>query len=188
MKKIRALIIALVFVFLLAACGTKNQPAQNSENSNVENNIPKQEVILAEKLPQEISKWHEVTRYTGDTDGDGSDENIVLLTSAEYDEDGEFFWNDGQNWALLVEDRNENYLLLNEYLSAGSVYFEVLDLYMEKGTQPQINVIVSTTSSFSITSYAFSKDENGYVVIPQYDSGAATVAGTNRRFSSIPEY
>ncbi|MBO4940669.1 MAG: hypothetical protein J6D15_00425 [Clostridia bacterium] len=188
MKKVRALIIALICVSLLAACGTRNQPAQSSESSNIEGDVSKQEVIWAEKLPYEISKWHEVTRYTGDTDGDGSDENVVLLTSAEYDEDGEFFWNDGQNWALFVEDRGENYLLLNEYLNAGSVYFEVLDLYMEEGTKPQINVIVSTTSGFSLTSYAFSKDEDGYVVVPQYDSGAATVAGTNRRFSSIPEY
>ncbi len=188
MKKVRALIIALICVSLLSACGIKNQPSQSGEDLNVENNAPKHEVIVAEKLPYEISKWHEVTRYTGDTDGDGSDENVVLLTSAEYDEDGEFFWNDGQDWALFVEDSSENYLLLNEYLNAGSVYFEVLDLYMEKGTQPQINVIVSTTSGFSLTSYAFSMEEKGYVVIPQYDSGATTVAGTNRRFSSIPEY
>lgn len=188
MKKFRALIIALVLISLFSACGTENPPAQNGENLNVENNQAEKKVIVDEKLPQEISKWHEVTRYTGDTDGDGSDENVVLLTSAEYDEDGEFFWNDGQNWALFVEDRDENYLLLNEYVNAGSVYFEVLDLYMEKGAQPQINVIVSTTSGFSLTSYAFSKDENGYVVIPQYDSGATTIAGTNRRFSSIPEY
>ncbi len=188
MKKVRTLIIAFVCVSLLSACGTKNKPVQNNENSNVENNVLEQKVVLTQKLPQEISNWHEVTRYTGDTDGDGSDENVVLLTSAEYDEDGEFFWNDGQNWALFVEDRGENYLLLNEYLNAGSVYFEVLDFYMEKGAQPQINVIVSTTSGFSLTSYAFLKEKNGYVVIPQYDSGTTTVAGTNRRFSSIPEY
>ncbi len=188
MKKVKSLLIALAFVILFSACGMKNPPAQNGENSNIENDTPKQKVIMTEKLPQELSKWHEVTRYTGDTDGDGSDENVVLLTSAEYDEDGEFFWNDGQNWALFVEDHGENYLLLNEYLNAGSVYFEVLDLYMENGTQPQINVIVSTTSDFSLTSYAFSKEENGYIVVPQYNSGYATVAGTNRRFSSIPEY
>ncbi|MBQ9757873.1 MAG: hypothetical protein IJW15_05635 [Clostridia bacterium] len=188
MKKFKALIAVFVSVMLLSACGTNNKNVQNGEISSTETPDKQQEVILADTLPEELSLWHEVTRYTGDTDGDGSDENVVLLTSAEYDEDGEFFWNDGQNWALYVEDRGETYLLLNEYLNAGSVYFEVLDFYMEDGAQPGINVIVSTSSGFSLTSYTFSEDESGYAKLSAYDSSEATVAGTNRRFSSIPEY
>ena len=110
------------------------------------------------------------------------------MTSAEYDDDGEFFWNDGQDWALYVDDRDTKYLLLKSYINAGSPYFEVSDYYLKDGAKPEISLIVSSGAGFSMKNYCFSEDENGYVESVIFDTKDVTEGGINRRYSSIPEY
>ena len=186
MKKIKLLFVLALVVLAVSGC---NKNTDVTENPVTEPGIEsKAEVIKATEISADVLDRNEVASFTGDLDGDGADERVVLVTSADRDNDGEFLWNDGQNWALYVDDREEDYLLFNQYLSAGYPYFEVSDYYTENGAEPKIKIIVSTGAGFSVTSYGFSKTEGGYVKDMIYDTAEITEGGINRRYSSFPEY
>lgn len=185
-KSILALMLTGLIV-LTSGCGEKVEtPGINDPEQN-ETVQPEKKIVKKGEIPLEVLEWNEAASYTGDVDGDGTDEVVMLLTSAEQ-EDGEFLWNDGQNWALYVDDREDDYLFLKKYLNAGSVYFEVLDYYMDEGTQPVISVVESTGAGFSVKNYRFSSTDKGYIETVVYDTKDVTEGGTNRRYSSFPEY
>ncbi len=186
MKKFKLLLVLTLVVLAVSGCNKNtNIPEKPVTEQGVEN---KAEIIKSTEISADILDWNEVSAYTGDLDGDGADEKISLVTSAERDRDGDFLWNDGQNWALYVDDREEDYLLFNRYLNAGYPYFEVSDYYMKDGAEPKINIIVSTGSGFSVTSYGFSKADGGYAKTVIYDTAEITEGGINRKYSSFPEY
>lgn len=186
MKKFKLLFVLALVVLAVSGCNkntgvTENPVTEPGSEADIR-------VIRATEISSDVLEWNEAASFTGDLDGDGADEKVVLVTSADCDKDGEFLWNDGQNWALYVDDREEDYLLFNQYLSAGYPYFEVSDYYMKDGAEPKIKVIVSTGSGFSVTSYSFSKTDDGYLKNVIYDTAEITEGGINRRYSSFPEY
>ncbi len=189
MKTLRLTLITLMLIFALTGCnGNNTQTPQIEEGENaLQNEAVVQQVVKAQTLPAGIAAFTEVTSYTGDVDADGTDERVVLSTEAEREPSGEFLWNDGQDWALYVEDTNGVYVLLDQYIQAGNAYFEVSDYYMKDGAEPKISVMITTGAGFSLKTYGFSKTENGYVEETVYDTGSVTEAGINRRFSSFPE-
>lgn len=184
MKKFSFLFYIIGVLLILSGCKTSNYEPEIIEHPDVEELT----VIKPSEIPDEVYSWNKVSEYVGDINGDGEEEKVVLATSAEYNKDGEFLWNDGQNWALYVNANDSDYLFLKEYLNTGSVYFEVSDYYMKNGAEPKINVIVSTGAGFSMKSYGFSAAEGGFVEEEVYSTKAVTEGGINRRFSSFPEY
>jgi len=185
-KKFKLLLVLTLVVLAVSAC---NKNTDVTEKPVTEPTIEdKAEVIKSTEISADVLSWNEVASYTGDLDGDGTDEKIMLVTSADRDRDGDFLWNDGQNWALYIDDREEDYLLFNQYLSAGYPYFEISDYYMKDGAEPKINITVSTGSGFSVLNYGFSKTDGGYVKTVVYDTAKITEGGINRRYSSFPEY
>lgn len=190
MKHFKWFFAIMLAIIVAAGCNAdKTAQNDNTPTGDDEGNKAVSETVLIKStaLPDEVADWTEVSRYTGDVDGDGTDEVVVLATSAEYDKDGTVMWDDGQDWALYVDDRDEKYVLLNQYVQLGNVYFEVSDYYTADGAEPRINVIVSTGASFSMKSYSFSKKDMAYIESVAYDTSNETEAGINRRFSSIPE-
>ena len=182
MKKCKiALWAALaLLMFLVPGCQKDNTKTEPSLINGAE--------IKAESLSEKISNMTEVTSYVGDMDADGTDERIVLSTSAGRDAKGDFLWNDGQSWALYVVDGpNDAYLLFDEYVQAGNVYFDVADYYLKDGPKPKITLTVSTSAGLSIKNFAFEKEKSAYVEEVLFDTKDVTEAGINKRFSSIPE-
>ena len=175
----------MLIVLSFSGC---NKNAEVPETPVVKPEIEsKDEIIKPAKIPADVLDWNEASKFVSDIDGDGENERIILVTSAERDRDGEFFWNDGQNWALYI-DGKEDYLLYNQYLSTGFPYFEVSDYYMKDGTKTQIKLIVSTGASFSVSNYGFSASDGGYVKTVIYDTSNVTEGGINRIFSSLSDY
>ena len=126
-----------------------------------------------------------VTSYVGDTDGDGTDEKVILATSAERNSKGEFLWNDGQNWALYVDDKEEGtYVLYDGFVQAGNFEGAIKAIKEYWGA---ISVIVSTGAGFSLKNYTFNKENKTYTEEELYDTKNVTEGGINRRFTSIPE-
>lgn len=192
MKFGKILLILVFGIICLSGCNPEDvNPDNNNINSEInsevasENNIPK--TIAASELPKTVAEWSEINRYTGDVDGDGTDEDVILMTSAERNSENEIIWNDGQEWVLYVKDKELTYVLLDKYIQTGTVYFEVLDYYTESGAEPRINVMVSTGSGFNMNSYVFDSEKNVYLEESIYDTSKVTEGGTNRRFSSVPE-
>ncbi len=185
-KGLKAVLFAAFCVILISGCAKNEDPSKNlpdvGEDVNTQN-----VVIKAEKLSEKIKNLTTVASYKGDLDGDDLDETITLSTSAERKNNGEFIWNDGQNWALFVNDGEEIFVLLDDFIQAGNVYFEVSDYYMEDGKEPKISVIVSMGAGFSVKNYTFSGEESGYVEETIFDTKTLTKAGINRLYSSFPE-
>ncbi len=185
MKKFQLLFALLLVVLSFSGCKKNvNQNVNSVADPEVVSNA---EIIKPAEIPADVFSWNVASDFTGDLDGDGTNEKIVLVTSAERDKDGEFFWNDGQQWALYI-DGKEDYLLYNQYLSTGFPYFEVSDYYMKDGTKTQIKLIVSTGASFSVSNYGFSESDGGYAKAVIYDTANVTEGGINRIFSSLPDY
>jgi len=185
--KLLYLIVATAIVFFgcQPVTESKKDIAESVEPDIVEDIAIRK--IEASTLPANVLDWTEVSRYTGDVDGDGANENVVLVTEAKKDKNGEFLWNDGQDWAVFVEDTNGVYILLDKFVQAGSVYFDVSDYYMNDGAQPKILITETTGAGLVLKTYTYSETENGYVEETIYDTGAVTEAGINRRFTSFPE-
>lgn len=157
-----------------------------SENSFLQGDINK--IITSSEISEDVLSWHNVSRYEGDLDADGVDEELVLSTTAECDKNGEFVWNDGQNWALYVVDGQDSYLLFNEYINAGYPYFEVSDYYLKNEAVTVIDVVTTSGASFMLREYYFSENEKGYAENVVYNTKNITSGGINTRFSSFPEY
>ncbi len=191
MRKLRLTIAILMLSLLLSGCVKKphnmsetasgNLPQVSNQNSNQKHIIKAQDKALG------MERFSEVTSYIGDLDADGADEEIALYTSAERMNNGKFIWNDGQEWLLLIKDKIDGYyVLLDEFVQAGNVYFEVSDYYMKDGAVPKISVTTSTGAGFSLKNYTFSKNFKGYESETIFDTKNVTEAGINRRFSSFP--
>ena len=190
MKMLKCLILLIASLILVSGCGKENIDQNNSTENNevVQQGQNKSVEITPSVLTEGISKMTEVTSYVGDTDGDGTDEKVILATSAERNGKGEFLWNDGQNWALYVDDKEEGtYVLYDGFVQAGNVNFEISDYYMKDGAVPKISVIVSTGAGFSLKNYTFNKEKQTYTEEELYDTKNVTEGGINRRFTSIPE-
>ncbi len=192
MKLGKLLIITVLSIACFAGCNPKDT-STDGNNVNPQTNAgtvaveSEKKAVEPTRLPEKIATWSELNRYTGDVDGDGADEDVILMTSAERGVDDEIIWDDGQDWILYVKDRDISYVLLNKYVQAGNVYFEVLDYYTNNGAEPRINVIVSTGAGFNLNSYSFDNERNIYLEETVYDTSEITEGGTNRRFSSVPE-
>ncbi len=187
MKKIILSLLILILAFNFSGCGKDDaiiDKGLSGEGTKTPTDVTE---VKAQSLPDHIAVLHEITSYTGDTDADGTDERIVLATSAERDEKGEFLWNDGQKWALYVEDGAQNvYVLFDKFVQAGSVYFDVADYYLKDGAVPKILVTVSMGAGLSLKNYTFESEKSAYIEDIVFDTQAVTEGGINRRFSSIP--
>lgn len=189
MKRFKIALVILSLVLTISGCGNNKTPAnENSAGEGGDKSSVQQTEIKSQSLPDEISAMNEVTSYVGDTDADGTDEKVVLATSAQRSAKGEFIWNDGQKWALYVEEGGgEAYVLVDEYVQTGNVYFDVSDYYLKDGAKPKIMVTVSTGAGYSLKNYTFEREKSVYTEEVVFDTNDVTEGGINRRFSSIPE-
>jgi len=76
--------------------------------------------------PRDIDRYPRslVGETTWDLDHDGTDEEIELHVDADR-EQGQFIWDDGQRWLLLVRDGEKTYPLYDAFVPLGVVEFWV---------------------------------------------------------------
>lgn len=121
--------------------------------------------------------WSVIDSYESDINSDGIEEKITLYTSAETNS-GEVLWNDSQKWVLEVQSGESYYILLNQNISNGRVYFDVDE--MTEGTYT-ITVYILTTAGKSIKQYTYSK--TGFVEKQIYSSSSI-----NNLHTGMPAY
>lgn len=178
MRRISYVVLFITLFIILNGC-------ENSEH----NSIPSQsknkvENRLIEAIPSnsiDIKSMTKLDEFSYDLDLDNSEEKIELYTAAGRNENEEMMWDDGQSWLLIVWDGENAYQLLSKYVQLGSVYFTVSNNSVVKVSN--INVIVQTSSGFSLETYAFNKDSGGFVGGDVYISKDDFFAHT-----SIPGY
>lgn len=121
--------------------------------------------------------WSEIDSCEFDINADNSEEVITLYTSAE-EESGEILWNDSQKWVLEVKTSDGYYILLNQNISNGRVYFDVDEI---SDSSYAITVYTLTSAGKSIKQYTYSK--TGFVE-KQIFAGESI----NNLHSGIPMY
>ena len=103
----------------------------------------------------------------------GADAEVKLYTSAEKDTDGDFLWDDGNQWVLEVEKDGGYYTLINKYVQLGKVTTMVAD---DENGEGVIMAIVSTNSGLTVEKYTYNGTAfEGEVV---YSSGMLNVRST----------
>ncbi len=172
-------------------------------SSNISSAIPKQTTSTPEALPalnqaqQDAPKetpdagkyigksesspieqtWSEVDTFKCDLNNDGERDTIKLSTSAESD-NGEILWNDSQKWVLEVKIGNDYYILLNQNVSNGRIYYDISET--SDGAYA-ITVYTVLGTGTSVKQYTYSK--TGFVEKLLYTAPAG-----NMLHSSVPAY
>ena len=82
-----------------------------------------------------------------------------MYVDAEQGPDGEIYWDDGQDWLLLVEGQDQDYVLFDNYVQIGSIRFHIYtvdeDFY--------ITTIHSGTANLDIREYKFNPESEEFV-------------------------
>ncbi len=202
MKKILAVISSAVLALVLVGggyiAGQKNQlssitsalPRETIENTDEKHERPDDKKVLPPVGAPDVVQperniieknsataiqegWTEVKNINPIMPGDEKME-VTLSTSAEKDTDGEFLWDDGNQWVLEVNDGKGNYYtLLNKYVQLGKV--DVMAGADENG-ECVITAVISTGSGLVVEKYTY----NGSAFEGQtvYNSGVLNVIGS----------
>lgn len=197
MKKVVQGIICVVLAGVVAAGGYMF--GLKAQQSNITNAAPKQSMSETDKQKDNkadkndqlndsgkyIGKsdassvddtWSVVDKYSMDITGDGEKDTITLYTSA-ISESGEIIWDDSQKWVLEIYDGNTYYTLINQSVSNGNIYFNL----MQKDDTTSIEAYIITSSGTMVKQYTYNK--TGFVEKQVYTSGEG-----NNMHSSFPIY
>ena len=154
MKKI--LLIIAVAAALSSCAADKNPPATATPVVSP-NATEEAEYKTIEKTDN--NSYKDMNKYQDcfyDFDHDDVEESVTLYTSAQKDSDGEFMWDDSQNWILAVEGNNGNYILYDEH-AHGKFEMFVSENYKKDGsTYPSVRLMISTSAGFEIKEYTYS--------------------------------
>lgn len=170
-KKLSLSLIIIVILAMSFGCSPKQKPVEpntpdDTVNGVIEDEEPKKEPSEEETNSVIIESTDKVSTeglslldsYEFDVDGNGDEEIISLYTTAEKDENGEVIWDDGQNWKLLVEGADKDYILFDDYVQLGNIKFYAYtsddDFYL--------TTIQTGTANLKLTEYHFDKQDNNF--------------------------
>lgn len=89
---------------------------------------------------------------------DNSLKSIEMYVAAEKDEFGDFMWDDGQEWLLLVKDTDGEYILFKDYVQLAELNYFV---YTE-GDDFHIASLRPGSASLILTDYLFDEAEGKF--------------------------
>ncbi len=172
----KRIILALGLVLALAGCKGANAPTSTTPTTEPSPTVsataeptPAAKKIEISENKGQYKKMNKAAECSYDiTHSGGAEENILLLTDAAY-ENGEFLWDDSQNWALVVQNDEGVYPLFENHMH-GKAELSVSEVYnTDSDTVPVIRLTVSSSASYEIREYRY---ENGafYEQIP-YSAG-----------------
>ena len=196
----------LIFTMAASASCTREDLKKNDDKTKAGNVLNRDEdadkgALMQEKsgskdveiepfgnaLPEKLYGYTAVNEYLCDLNGDGSDEKITLYSDAQKDGD-ELMLNDGNNWTFTVFDTKNSlyFVLFDEYVQLGNVYFQVADYYENGKTVPSLLLYKISGAEIEILKYV-SGGEKKYKQTGVYNTSSQSKGGINLKFSSIPE-
>jgi hypothetical protein len=176
MKKI--FLIAAV-ILCLSGCNSVEAPKQTETPpaQTAAADAPQKKTIKISADSAKYDAMNVVEDCIYDITGTG-EETIALLTDAEKDENGEFLWDDSQDWALVVKSSGGIYPLYDAH-SHGKLSMNVSESYQEDGsTVPVIRLSISASAVFEIREYRWEDGE--FTEKTAYSTGAINELTVNR--------
>lgn len=119
---------------------------------------PEKPIVIAAEKKFNTDNLTLLDSATLDINQDGKDEIISMYTRAEKDSQGEVMWDDGQDWIILVEGEDKDYVLFNDYVQIGSIDFFVYTI----DDSVYISTIQSGTALLKLTEYKFNRDKEEF--------------------------
>lgn len=168
MKKLfcSSLLIFLLILFIFSGCSNKIEektpPAQTSTESSVENTEPKEESVIETAVGEDLKTI--LDSYEFDIDGDGTEEKIELMTSAERDSDGLMLWDDGQEWKLTVKKSDSEFVLFDGRIQIGMLNHQIFEV----DGKLHITYTLNATAQLEFVHFEYDVEQNAFVKKNQY--------------------
>lgn len=138
---------------------TKKDEEAIDEDPIAETRIPSQSKVSTEDLIL-------LDSFEIDINNDDFEEKVAMYVDAEQGSDGEIYWDDGQNWLFLVEGREEDYVLFDDYVQIGNLNFHAFtvddDFY--------ISTIQTGTANLQVNQYKFDSKSNEFILTVEYQT------------------
>lgn len=122
----------------------------------------KSHIVQVDKV--DVSHLTLLDEYIFDFNGDKTDEKISMYTAAERNSNGEIMWDDGQEWLLVVQGTDKDYVLFDDYVQLGSINFFVYTI----DDKFYVDTMQVGTASLAHKTYAYDKDSNSFKITVQY--------------------
>lgn len=144
-------------ILCLSACKDAYAPSQTASPDPLvtQTAAPEDKTIPLEKDEGQFEFMTRVEDCIYPISGADEEDEIVLFTDAKKDDQGEFMWDDSQNWALVVISRDGIYPLYEAY-QHGRLHMNMSEYY-EDGDNPVpvIRLSISTSAGFEIREYRY---------------------------------
>jgi hypothetical protein len=168
MSTIRTILLGALMLIFLGACqqsnlDTSEPDIQEKEEIELdsdrldEDRPVKGVTITAKEIESYPISLYDQTTF--DLDGDGEQEQIEMYVNAEQAENGEYIWDDGQNWLLVVKDGDKTYPLFDGWVQIGKLSFWLL----ESDEKPMLILLKTGTAEFNLQTFTFNEEESGYL-------------------------
>jgi hypothetical protein len=168
MSTIRTIFLGALMLVFLAACQQSNLDTSDPDiqekevnemgSDRLEEDRPVKGVtIIAKEIESYPLSLYDQTTF--DLDDDGDEEQIEMYVNAEQDENGEYMWDDGQNWLLVVKDGDKTYPLFDGWVQIGKLSFWLL----ESDEKPMLILLKTGTAEFNLQTFTFNEKESGYI-------------------------
>ena len=157
MKKFTLLVIILAVLVASFGC---TQDIKKPVDDEVK------EVLINPVDKVNVDNLSLLDEFAIDFDNDGIEEKIGMYTSAQKDSNGEVMWDDGQNWLFIVQDTDNDYVLVDEYVQLGSIDFNIYtiedDFY--------IATYSSRTASLTLNLYHYDRVNDSFEMTTPYNT------------------
>lgn len=157
----------LCVILILNGCSkktdTEKTPEQSTPTSTSTKEIESKEETVSE-TPLSDEPRTVLDSYSLDIDGDGTEEKIELLTSAERGSDGIILWDDGQEWKLTVKKKDSEFVLFHGRIQIGMLNHQIYEV----DERLHIAYTLNATAQLAFVHYEFDPDNNVFVKKDEY--------------------
>ncbi len=149
-------VMALVYVFL----NEDNSIDNEVDNPNIEpgNEVKNQIIKPIVASEKDMNHYTLLEEYLVDFNNDSIEEKVELYAQVGVAEDGEYMWDDGQKWLLLVRSGENIYVLYDEYLQLGKLDVKLYKSFDENSIH--LTTSLEAGAGYLIKDYTFNIEED----------------------------
>lgn len=174
MKKTILIMIILALALVTFACTPSveppepNEPIEEPIEEPVENpsENPIERIIIEPGEKLNVDNLTILDEFEFDLDQDGQMEMIKMMTAAGRGPDGDIAWDDGQDWILIVQDSDKDYVLVDEYVQLGTIDFNVFTIEEDF----YIATYSARTASLTLNLYQYDRENDSFIMTSPYNT------------------
>lgn len=127
--------------------------------------LEKEYVIIKPKDNSEISLEHYtlLEKYEVDFDNDNNNETVELYAQVGIYE-GEYMWDDGQNWMLLIRDGERSFVLHEGYVQLGVIKVKLYESFNDNNIH--LISVLEAGAGYQLKDYVY--DSENDIVIEKF--------------------